>query len=324
MKKSKKYNYDDVTPTEIYELVRCGKIKRFPKYFWTCDDGEEYTPKITRYLIEQILKWNDEDIKNMLRKETFRENYLSGMLFYKYNDSPFKAIIAAFPEKNFHAWDFVNAPNYYWQGDKGRVNAINAVRWLIEEKLQWSDIDIVTKLNQQSFAENNLLGMLKKAFNCTLFNAIDAAYPGRFKKWQLGEHVQNDYWNREEGKKAVVWLIEDKLKWNDEDIKNHYCKEIFKDNQLYGMIQRCFSSSPFEAINSTYPNRFKEWELPNVPKNYWSSEINCAKATKWLIEEKLKINVLTAKEILTYRNFEENGLVSLIDKYKIAELLKFL
>jgi len=164
--------------------------------------------------------------------------------------------------------------------------------------------------------------MLKKAFNCRLFEAIDATYPGKFKKWQIGDHVKNNHWNKEEGILAVKWLIEDKLKWNDKDIKKNYSKQIYEDNNLYGMIQRCFNSSPFEAINSTYPNRFKEWELPNVPRNFWNSNENCINATKWLIVEKLNFDITAAKQKLSYKHFKDNNIPSLCDKHPIPRLIE--
>lgn len=293
-------------------------------YFWECDESNEYAPLLTRYLIEKILKWNDEDVKKKLRKSTFIDNSLGGLICCKYNDSAFAAITAAYPEKNFHAWDFVNAPNDYWQGVKGRENAISATKWLIEEKLKWTENEIIENLNQDVFAENNLLGMLKKAFNCILFEAIDATYPEKFKKWEIGDHVKNDYWNKTEGILAVKWLIEHKLKWNDNDIRKNYSKQIYKDNNLYGMIQKCFNSSPFEAINATYPNRFKEWELPNVPRNFWNSKENCIKATIWLIEEKLKIDITTAKQKLSTRHFKENNLISLCNTHTLTKLIEML
>ena len=247
-KNSNKYNYAELNPIEIYELVIRRNIKTFPNHFGNCDQSAIYAPQITRYLIENILNWTDEDIKKKLRKSTFRDNSLGGLICIKYNDSAF------------------------------------ATKWLIEEKLKWSETEIIERLNQDVFKENNLLGMLKKAFNCSLFEVIDATYPAKFKKWEIGDHVKNDYWNIYEGILAIKWLIKHKLKWNDKDIKENYSKQIYKDNNLYGMIQRCFNSSPFEAINSAYPNRFNEWELPNVPMSFWNSRENCINATKWLIE----------------------------------------
>ncbi|HEY5523771.1 MAG TPA: hypothetical protein VIK26_00375 [Clostridium sp.] len=323
-KNSNKYNYAELAPIGVYELVRCGKIKKFPNYFWQCDESAVYSPQITRYLIENILNWTDDNIKEKLRKVTFKENKLGGLLCSKYNDSPFTAIIDAYPEKDFHAWDFVNAPNDYWQGEKGKENAICATKWLIEEQLKWSDTEIIGKLSQDVFKENNLLGMLKKVFNSTLYEAIDATYPGRFKKWEIGGHVNNDYWDKNDGVLAVKWLIEEQLKWSDTSIKKSYSKQIFKDNNLYGMIQSCFNSSPFEAINSAYPNRFKEWELPHVPRNFWGSNENCINATKWLLEQKLKIDITTAKHKLTKKHFKDNNLLGLYGKHPVAELISMI
>ncbi|MBU3188734.1 hypothetical protein K9O30_06110 [Clostridium bowmanii] len=317
-----KYNYYKLTPIETYELVRSGKIKKFPKHFWECDDSDEYAPQLTRYLIEKILKWKDDDVREKLRKTTFKEHKLGGLLLCKYKDSCYEAITKAYPKKNFHAWDFVNAPNDYWQGEQGKENAIYATKWLIEEKLKWSENEIVENLNQNVFTENHLLGMLKKAFNCTLFEAIDAAYPGKFKNWEIGTHVKNNYWDKDKGVLAVKWLIEHRLKWTDTDIKENYSKQIYKDNNLYGMLQCCFNTSPFEAINTTYPNRFMEWELHNVPRKFWASHENCVKATTWLIVEKLKIDISTSKQKLSKKHFKANNLISLYEKYSVAELIE--
>lgn len=47
-----------------------------------------------------------------------------------------------------------------------------------------------------------------------------------------------------------------------------------------------FRASPFQALNAVYPNRFKEWELNNVPNNFWPRE-NAIAAVKWVIDKKL-------------------------------------
>lgn len=131
-------------------------------YFWECDESNEYAPKLTRYLIENILNWSDEDIKKKIRKTTFKENSLGGLLCIKYNDSTFAAITAAYPEKNFHAWDFVNTPNDYWQGEKGRENAIATMKWLIEEKLKWDITTAKQKLSYGHFKDNNIPSLCNK------------------------------------------------------------------------------------------------------------------------------------------------------------------
>jgi hypothetical protein len=79
-KKYKKYNYATLNPIEIYELVRSRNIKTFPNHFFDCDESAIYAPQITRYLIENILNWTNNDIKEKLRKFTFRENHLGGLI----------------------------------------------------------------------------------------------------------------------------------------------------------------------------------------------------------------------------------------------------
>lgn len=264
---------DNLSGIEIYKSILNGSRTRFPRYFWNCKESDIYAPKITRYLIESILNWDNDDVKKKLRKRTFQDYKLAGMLSIKYDSSPYKAITAAYPEKNYRPWDFVNAINNYWQGEEGKKNAAKAIKWLLEEELKWDIQDIKENISHQVFIDNNLLGMLKRAFNFDLFEAIDCVYPGTFKRWEIGTHVRNDYWTEEEGILTTKWLIEDKLEWNKADIKKFYNKQIFIDNDLYGMLQVCFNSSPYEALNKAYPGEFNEWKIPYVPNNFWNKKL---------------------------------------------------
>ncbi len=67
-----------------------------------------------------------------------------------------------------------------------------------------------------------------------------------------------------------------------------------EQNGLGGMLQTLYNSSPYQAINALYPEKFKPWEFS--VKNYWTQETlqTARESTKWLIEEKLK---LTPEEI---------------------------
>jgi len=86
------------------------KIKTFQNHFGKCDESAVYAPLRTQYLIENILNFSNEDINKKYLKSTFRDNSLGDLICIKYNDSAFAAITDAYPEKNFYAWDFVNAP----------------------------------------------------------------------------------------------------------------------------------------------------------------------------------------------------------------------
>lgn len=319
-----KYDIYKYTPIEIYDLVRSGKLKKFPMGFWKDPESDYYAPEITRYLIETILCWDDDDIKLKLRKRTFDNHKLGGLILNKYNDSPYAAITKAYPEKNFRPWEFVSCPNGYWQGSKGKENAIAATKWLIEEKLKWSHADIIEKLNIQVFFDNSLIGMFKIAFGSSLYNTMECTYPGEFQRWELGGHVQNKTWNRTEGILAVKWLIADRLKWNDEDIKNNYSKQIYDENNLNGMLQMCFNGSPYQALNSAYPNKFKCWELPCVPQGFWNSKENCIAALKWVVKNKFNMQYDLARKKLTRNILYEYRLYGLYANYSMSQIKELL
>lgn len=92
---------------EIYELVLSGKLKRFPKDFFSCQgivNIENVCIPIIQYLIEEKLKWNNRDICNKLTRKIFRKYKLGGMLTHIFNDSPYAAINTAYPDR-FKEWE---------------------------------------------------------------------------------------------------------------------------------------------------------------------------------------------------------------------------
>ncbi len=48
---------------DIYQEVLDGKRYRFPPNTWNGDDSTEMARRITIYLIEEILQWDDSDLK---------------------------------------------------------------------------------------------------------------------------------------------------------------------------------------------------------------------------------------------------------------------
>ena len=71
------------------------------------------------------------------------------------------------------------------------------------------------------------------------WQAINAAYPNQFKEWEL-KNTPGNFWNEETGIQATRWLIEEKLKWNNNDIKEKISQKVFIDNELSGMIQQVY------------------------------------------------------------------------------------
>ena len=296
----------NVTGISKYYLEEVlAKGKKFPKGVWNCNEKYDNAKEVTKTLIEKVLKWSDDDIKNKLSRNTFRENSLNGMLNYLFNNSPYRAIENAYPGK-FKPWEVTRVSKKFWNVETAKEATI----WLIEEKLKWSDEDIKQKLSAKIFIQNSFTSILNDLFNGSPYLIIENAYPGKFKPWELPS-IPKKFWNLETAKEATIWLIEEKLKWSDEDVKQKLSRKIFRENSLNGMLDYLFNNSPYRAIENAYPGKFKPWELPSVHKKIWNLE-TAREATIWLIEEKLKWDDDDIKEKLSANTFIKNSLTSII------------
>ena len=208
-----------------------------PKKNWNVKTARE----ATIWLIEEKLKWSDEDVRRNLSQNTFKENSLRGMLDVLFNGSPYFAIENAYPGK-FKAWEFAKVPKNFWN----LKTASEATIWLIEEKLRWSDEDVRRNLSQNTFKENSLTS-INSLFNGSPYLAIENAYPGKFKPWELPS-VPKKFWNLETAKEATIWLIEEKLKWSDEDVKEKLTLNTFKENSLKSMLNYLFNIDPHQPV----------------------------------------------------------------------------
>lgn len=205
-------------------------------------------------------------------------------------------------------------PNKFLESEVGfnYSNAKEVTIYMIENVLGWNEDEVKKKLSIKVFKENKLLGMLRRVFNGSVYEALNNAYPGKYHEWELVS-VPKGYWNLETAKKATKWLIEEKLKWSEDEVKENLCLEVFISNGLYGMIHNVFNGSIYEALNNAYPDKYLKWELSSTPRGYWNLE-TAKEATKWLIEEKLKLSEDEAKEKLIKKHFIENGLNGMLQK----------
>ena len=197
-------------------------------------------------------------------------------------------------------------PKGVWNCNEKYDNAKEVTKTLIEKVLKWSDEDVRKKLSVNIFRKNSLIRMLTILFNGSPYGAIENAYPGKFKQWELPS-VPKNFWNMETAKEATIWLIEEKLKWSDEDVRRNLSKNTFKENSLRGMLNLLFNGSPYLAIENAYPRKFKAWEFPKTSKKFWNLK-TAREATIWLIEEKLKWSNEDVKKKLTRNIFIQNSL----------------
>ncbi len=296
-------NVTDISKYYLEEVLAKGK--QFPKDIWNYNSKYDNAKVVTKTLIEKVLKWSDDEIKRKLSANIFIQNSLYGMLVILFNGSPYLAIENAYPGK-FKPWELPCVSNSFWN----LKTAKEATIWLIEEKLKWNDDDIKEKLSANTFIKNSLTSIIS-LFNGSPYLAIENAYPGKFKPWELPS-VPKKNWNVKTAREATIWLIEEKLKWSDEDVRRNLSKNTFKENSLRGMLDVLFNGSPYFAIENAYPGKFKAWEFAKVPKNFWNME-TAKEATMWLIEEKLKWSDEDVRRNLSKNTFKENSLRGMLD-----------
>ena len=119
------------------------------------------------------LNIKEEEIPKKVTIPIFRKFGLENMIETLYGRSRFRAIDAVYPGK-FKQWEYSTGD--YWK-QQTIQKAREAVKWLIEEKLQLT-IDVVQKgdVKLQHFLDYGLNQMLKFHYNFSFIKALDDVY----------------------------------------------------------------------------------------------------------------------------------------------------
>jgi len=247
---------------QVYEDVFQGRRRRFPNNFFEGERGRGRAAIITRYLLEEKLGIEVENIPRAIHKKLFYQNGLTWMLGSCFDWSPYKAIDNAYPGR-FHKWQF-NVKGM-WQGPDCLKLAAEATRWMIEEKEGVPVEEIPQRISATTFGKYNLRGMLSVCFRGSFFRAIENAYPNRFHAWEF-RNVPKNFWQGETGlenaRRATRWLVEERLRVPRERVFQDVTYHLFREHGLGGMLTGCFSGSSIQALHNAYPDLM----VPENPK----------------------------------------------------------
>lgn len=247
-----------MTEIEVYKKILTGELKRFPYGFWQGEDGKKNSIEVMRYLIEDVLKWSKEDVKKNLIVLTFKKYKLAGMLKSLYDQSPYLAIESLYPGE-FKPYSLKNAPKDYWNNNTVK----EAIETLMCEMELTKEI-FVSTVTKQMLVDNDLGGLLDYCNNSP-YTALKIAFGDTFNPWDMVS-APNGYWTRHTAISSIKKLIEEDLKWSEDDIKNNISKSIFQQHNLSGMLNVVFGDSPYEALEAAYPGKFSPKDLKHKPK----------------------------------------------------------
>lgn len=90
-------NVSEISKYYLEEVLAKGK--NFPSGTWKCDEKYENAKNVTKTLIERVLKWTYEDIRNKLTLNIFKKYSVLSMLVKVFNGSPYLAIENAYSGK---------------------------------------------------------------------------------------------------------------------------------------------------------------------------------------------------------------------------------
>ncbi|MDD2376960.1 MAG: hypothetical protein PHD15_06005 [Clostridia bacterium] len=236
-------------PIKVYRAVVNGKLKKFPNNYMTKDIAETLVKSV---IIDQ-LKFSREDICKKLNFKLLSKHHLGGVRKL-FNDSLYSTINYVFKDEEICEWELNKVFPKFWDAKENRVRFI---LWIAKkEKLDITKIEDARKFNANLIIRYGGSKMLKKSIG--LHSIINEATDNLYKEWQF---VKINVWTEEKVLEAVKWLIEEKLKWSEEEVCNSLTAKIFYDNDLGGLLSKTCGNSPIKALEKAYPGRYKKENL---------------------------------------------------------------
>lgn len=312
-----KVNLNMLNNVEIYKLVLKGYIQTFPNGFWSSlsnEEGVRVAIELIRYLIDDLLNYTREDILFNIDKEFILNNKLWTPCKLYFGKSAIRYVMVAYPDK-YRPYEFLNSriPQGFW---KNKNNRIEAVRWLIEDKLGWNIDEVKDNFNRTVLSENGL-GTLEAIYSNS-YDILNEVYPQKINIWELKKSsVPTGYWEKKNNRiKAIKWMVEERLKFTKEQILHEIELKHFYDNGLSTLISKYYNKSISRAILEAYEGVIMPWEF-----KYHRWNVNDARtATIWLVN---KISNESGKTV-NYYDFDNNNLRYMLDKYYISSPKKAL
>lgn len=137
-------------------------------------------------------------------------------------------------------------PRNYWSGDEGKERAKICARYLMEEIFYYTEEDIKKYLRYETFTKNKLSGMLRQVYQDSPYKAINDAYEGLIKPWEL-QCCPMVFWDDEDNRAdGILWILK-KNNIKIEDINRDLTALMFRECGMCGLIDR-YNGNLYEVI----------------------------------------------------------------------------
>lgn len=242
---NKKIDFYLLDPISVWNAVRSGELNKFPNHYL----DKNISKQLIRVLVLEELHLSREEILKI--NFNFLRKYKLGGTRKFISNKIFNVLNFCFPELKINEWELPNVPNGFWKNEKNRTKF---VKWVAKkEKIDLSNINDIRKFSSKTF--NKYGGSHALTYSGSLYNLLKPAVDKNldFHEWNL---VKVYLWNEEKTIEAVHWLIEEKLKWSDEEVYNNISASIFYKYDLGGMLSKFCNNSPLMALQIAYPGKY--------------------------------------------------------------------
>lgn len=223
----------------MYDSLLNNEIKTLTNGMLTCKNRIKYAVIIFKHLINDILRWNREDIINNYNSEILNKYFLRGIII-GIKTNTIGILKLSFPEYNIKPWELKSSSvgNGFWNDE----NINDALLWLKNKILIEKGIDNINKCGQFGFEiilrEYKLEGMKNCVFTRTV-ELFEKMYNCKYNK----EDMLKDNFTFKINPKLIIetklineiYIIDNKY-YTLNDIEKTLCNEIIRyceENKKY-------------------------------------------------------------------------------------------
>ncbi|MEO8287105.1 MAG: hypothetical protein ABI670_11795 [Chloroflexota bacterium] len=162
---------------DLYPEIEGWDHKTSPRDWWQGEEGRERARSATRSMLRYmgLDSAPAEVLAKKISQASFKQYELLGMLSVVYSSSPYEALRDVLGD-SMHPWLMQNTPSGYWSGDKGRIHALMAMRWLTEQLGITENAgreELEQRMTRKEFESRGLSGMLQTVYRSRIADAIN-------------------------------------------------------------------------------------------------------------------------------------------------------
>lgn len=144
-----------------------------PNKFWT----KEKALKVLKWTIEEKEKLTHSQLLQVYSIKWLTKHKLNSPCQIFWGNSPNFMLNELYPGK-FKEWEFKFAPTRFWN----KKRALEALKWTIEEKEKLTEEQLLSIFTQKWLVKHKLYTPLKRYWNGSPYEMLNALYPNRYSK----------------------------------------------------------------------------------------------------------------------------------------------